>query len=89
MSGPIHLFVVDDHSLFREGLIRLLANDPVLQVTGSADSVDSAFSQLATSPVDVLILDYDLGGETAMTLVRRLRASSFGAKIANQEFGRL
>jgi len=81
MSGPIHLFVVDDHSLFREGLIRLLANDPVLQVTGSADSVDSAFSQLATSPVDVLILDYDLGGETAMTLVRRLRASSFGAKI--------
>ena len=81
MTEPICLFVVDDHSLFREGLLRLLANDPVLRVTGSADSVESSLEKLPSARVDVLILDYDLGADTALTLVRKLRASGFSAKI--------
>jgi two-component system, NarL family, nitrate/nitrite response regulator NarL len=78
---PISLFVVDDHALFREGLLRLLESDPQLQVVGSASSVQSSLAQLRSLRVDVLIADYDLGAETALTLVRELRSSGFSARV--------
>ncbi len=77
----ISLFVVDDHALFREGLLRLLENDPQLNVVGSASSVESSLEQLQNAKVDVLIVDYDLGAETAVTLVRQLRNKGFSARV--------
>jgi two-component system nitrate/nitrite response regulator NarL len=77
----ISLFVVDDHALFREGLLRLLENDPQLHIVGSASSVQSSLEQLQNATVDVLIVDYDLGSETAVTLVRQLRNKGFSARV--------
>jgi two-component system nitrate/nitrite response regulator NarL len=77
LSQPIRVFVVDDHALFREGLLRLLAYDSGFEVVGSADSVQGALQKLFQLPVDVLILDYDLGEENALPLVRRLREDGF------------
>jgi two-component system nitrate/nitrite response regulator NarL len=74
---PVRIFVVDDHALFREGLLRLLDTDETLNVVGSADSVASALEELQDVPTDVLILDYDLGSGTALDLVRGLRARDF------------
>lgn len=81
MSAPVRLFVVDDHALFREGLLRLLAADARLQVVGSASTNDEALAQLPPEGVDVLILDYDLGEDTAVSLVRELRAREYRARI--------
>ncbi|MEI9812432.1 MAG: response regulator transcription factor [Acidobacteriota bacterium] len=77
MSDPIRVFVVDDHALFREGLLRLLSHDAGFEVVGSADSVRGALEKVFDLPVDVLILDYDLGEENALPLVRRLREDGF------------
>lgn len=77
MTDRIRLFVVDDHALFREGLIRLLESDETLSIVGSADTASSALEQLQTIAADVVILDYDLGGETALTVVRSLRERDF------------
>ena len=74
---PVRIFVVDDHALFREGLLRLLDTDETLKVVGSADSVPTALEQLEQTPTDVLILDYDLGSHTALDLVRALHARNF------------
>ncbi len=77
---PVRIFVVDDHALFREGLLRLLDTDDTLKVVGSADSVPSALEQLERTPTDVLILDYDLGSATALDLVRALHQRSFSGR---------
>lgn len=77
MSGPIRIFVVDDHALFREGLLRLLEPDPQLRVVGSAGSVEEALSKLDALEADVLIVDYDLGKDTALTLLRVLKERGF------------
>lgn len=79
--GPISLFVVDDHALFREGLLRLLENDQELHVAGSANSPQSSLEQLERLHVDVLILDYDLGSDTAVSLVRQLRERGLSTRI--------
>lgn len=73
----IRIFVVDDHALFREGLLRLLASDDTFTVVGSADSAASALEKLEETCTDVLILDYDLGQENALFVVRGLRERDF------------
>ncbi len=77
MAGKIRVFVVDDHALFREGLLRLLNTDETLDVVGSADSAEAALERLRNLEVDVLILDFDLGVSTALTVIRELRERGF------------
>lgn len=81
MSHCINLYIVDDHFLFREGLVRLLQHDTNLRVLGGSGTVEEALADLAHLQVDVLILDYDLGGDTALTLVRALPGISYSGKV--------
>jgi two-component system nitrate/nitrite response regulator NarL len=79
--GPISLYVLDDHALFREGLLRLLEHDPTIRVAGSAGAIPAALADLARLAVDVLILDYDLGDDTALTVVRALQARGSPTRV--------
>ncbi len=81
MPNRINIFIVDDHALFREGLLRLLQADPKLRVAGSAGTVEDALRDIARVRVDILILDYDLGEENAITLARALREREFTGRI--------
>jgi two-component system nitrate/nitrite response regulator NarL len=78
---PTRLFLMDDHQLFREGLLRLLVSDAQFEVVGHTGDVEEALAILKTQPVDVLILDYDLGGQTAVDFTMTLKQSGFGGRI--------
>lgn len=80
-SRPIRLFLLDDHALFREGLLRLLKSDSGFEVVGSSSSAADAANKLASIDVDVLILDYDLGEESSLEFVRTLKQCGFAKKI--------
>jgi two-component system nitrate/nitrite response regulator NarL len=75
------LFLMDDHQLFREGLLRLLASDALFEIVGSSGNAEEALKILKTEPVDVLILDYDLGGQTAVEFTARLKENGFAGRI--------
>lgn len=79
-TKPIRVFLVDDHALFREGLLRLLSGDDTLRIVGSAGSAEEALDNLAAVDTDVLILDYDLGSQTALDVVRALRERGFAGR---------
>jgi two-component system nitrate/nitrite response regulator NarL len=83
MTAPVRIFVVDDHALFREGLLRLLEGDPAFTVVGSAASATAALPLLLLegAKIDVLLLDYDLGAETALPLVRTLHERKFTGRV--------
>lgn len=80
-DGAIDLYVLDDHALFREGLLRLLEHDEGVRVVGSSGVIADALRDLARLPVDVLILDYDLGDDTALAVVRALREGGSAARV--------
>jgi len=80
-TQPIRLLLVDDHALFREGLVRLLGADPEFHLVGAEAAPDDARVALQTQQVDVLLLDYDLGQHSAAEFVADLRQGGFTRKI--------
>ena len=60
----IRLLLVDDHALFREGLARLLASEPDFEVAVPCSTGDEALRVLDSAEIDLILLDYDLDGET-------------------------
>jgi DNA-binding NarL/FixJ family response regulator len=77
----IRLLLVDDHSLFRESLSRLLDSEPDFQVVANCGSPAEALDALAANPVDLLLLDYDLGDDNGLNFIRRARLAGFTGRI--------
>jgi len=72
---------VDDHGLFRESLSRLLQAEPDLQIVSACGSLDEGLKVLDREPIDVVLLDYDLGEEQGTTFLSAARGQGFPGRI--------
>jgi DNA-binding NarL/FixJ family response regulator len=77
----IRILLVDDHALFREGAARLLNPEPDFEVVGSCGSIEEALSTVSKIPVDVVLLDFDLGRERGTDFLARARDNGFQGKV--------
>lgn len=77
----IRILIVDDHSLFRVSLSRLLDNEPDCTLVAHCASCAEALEALACNPIDLVLVDYDLGQETGLQFVRKARAANYGGRI--------
>lgn len=68
------IFVVEDHPIFRHGLVQLLDTDPSLEVCGEASAAPEALAKLRKTPVDLIILDLALAGSNGIELIKSIRA---------------
>src|SRR5207247_2277839 len=80
-TSAIRLLLIDDHALFLEGVERLLDGQPDFAVVGIFPAFDQAKEILASQPVDVLLLDFDLGRERATPIVHNLVEQGFSGRI--------
>jgi len=78
---PIRLLLLDDHVLFRESLSRLLASEPDFEMAGHCGTAAEALDLLRAQAVDVLLLDFDLGGEPISQFMAAARAAGFEGKV--------
>ena len=67
------IFIVDDHTMFREGLRQLIEHDPGLTVCGDAPDAATAIEGIGKSKPDVVIVDITLAGSSGLDLVKSLR----------------
>jgi DNA-binding NarL/FixJ family response regulator len=81
VSERAQLFVIDDHSLVRLGMRRLLDSEPDLRVCGEAADLQGALTQLATQPVDLVLLDLSLGSGDGLDALKQLRAQRPDRKV--------
>ena len=79
--SEIRILIVDDHSLFREGLSRLLKSAGDFDVVGECKSIPEALASLSSAEADVVLLDYDLGGEMSEGALAELKQSHSAAKV--------
>jgi DNA-binding NarL/FixJ family response regulator len=78
---PIRLLLLDDHILFRESLGRLLASEPDFVLAGSCGSAEEALDILARNPVDLVLLDYDLGDDHGSRFIEMARRAGYAGRI--------
>lgn len=78
---PITVLVVDDHTLFRRGLIALLQQEEGVKVVGEAgDAADALRTALELQP-DLILLDNHLPGVTGVNFLPTLRAQVPRARV--------
>jgi two-component system nitrate/nitrite response regulator NarL len=61
-ASPVRILVVDDHTLFRRGLIALLRADPRFTVVAEAGDAGEAQRRAAELQPDIILLDNHLPG---------------------------
>lgn len=80
-STTIDLLIIDDHAMFREGLVRSLEKDPSLKVVGHCASSAEALLILKERHVTVVLLDMDLRKERGMAFVMEAKRMGFTGPI--------
>jgi DNA-binding NarL/FixJ family response regulator len=78
---PIRLLLLDDHILFREGLSRLLASEPDFEMAGNCGTSVEALEVLAEMPVDLVLLDFDLGEDRGSQFITAARHAGYRGKF--------
>ena len=69
----LRLLLVDDHALFREGLISLLSYQEDFTVVGEAEDAKSALEQARILQPDIVLMDVELPGEDGVAATQRLK----------------
>jgi DNA-binding NarL/FixJ family response regulator len=77
----IRLLLLDDHILFREGLRRLLISEPDFETVGECGTPAEALKILSRSPVDLVLLDFDLEDDTGTRFIGSATAAGYKGKI--------
>lgn len=70
------VLVVDDHPAVRAGLRQLLEDQPDFEVAAAVATADEALSVAEREPIDVAVVDYQLGGRNGLWASRKLKRLS-------------
>ena len=77
----IHLLIIDDQLVVREGLRMLIENHPGIKVAAMASTEPEALEFIAREKFDLVILNLELGGQSALSFVPQLREAANTARI--------
>ena len=71
-KSSINLLIVDDHPLVRDGLKARLESISHFNVIGEAGNSEDALQVLANSPIDLILMDINLGNSSGLVLTTRI-----------------
>jgi two-component system, NarL family, nitrate/nitrite response regulator NarL len=77
----IRVVIVDDQLVVREGLRMLLDNHPGIKVVAMAGTRSEALEIVARETSDLIILDLELGGYSALSFIPQLREAAKNARV--------
>src|ERR1019366_4423037 len=81
MNREIRILLVDDHSLFRESLSRLLEAEPDFRIIGTSATAMDGLAIIDREQVDIVLLDYDLGEEQGLVFLEGAKKKGFEGRI--------
>jgi two-component system invasion response regulator UvrY len=75
------VIIADDHVLIREGLRKVLAREPDIQVVGEAKNGPEVMELVRSTPADILLLDVNMPGERCVDTLRDIKELHPGLSV--------
>jgi len=80
MADQIRIAIVDEHPLFRQGVVRTVGRDQKMLVVAEGQSPDDACKIASQTPVDVLLMEIGTRGE-GIEATRKVLAAQAGVRV--------
>ncbi len=73
-NGKKRIYIVEDHPIMRDGIIRLIDLEAGMEVCGSAGSCTRALEGIEKAEADMVIVDLSLNDRNGIDLIKDLKA---------------
>jgi two-component system nitrate/nitrite response regulator NarL len=77
----VRILLLDDHTLFRESVSRLLGAELGLKMAAHCGTVLEALQILREKAIDIVLLDFDLGDSDGREFLRLAKEQGFKGKV--------
>ena len=81
MTDSIRVLVVDDHPMFRQGVVHSLGTEPGLRIVGEASSGEEALTLARELLPDVVLLDISMPGWGGLVTVEKITTACPATRI--------
>jgi two-component system, NarL family, response regulator NreC len=81
VTEPIRVLVVDDHTLFRQGIVALLDSQPDIVVVGQASEAQGAMAATLRLLPDVLLMDVTMPGINGLDAAGEIKSRCPGVQV--------
>lgn len=78
---PDSVIVIDDHPLFRKGVVQLLAMEPSIEVVGEAGNRAQALALVQQHEPDLTLLDLNLKSESGLDILAAIKADDPSRRV--------
>ena len=75
------IFILDDHPVFRQGLVQMIKDQPDMVVCGQAKTGSDAVKAIARLKPDLALVDISLPDKSGLDVIREVRASRSKTKL--------
>ena len=77
----IRILVADDHSVVRQGIKQIIADEPDMTIVGEAGTGREALELMRSGSFDLIILDISMPGQGGLDILRELKAEAPALKV--------
>lgn len=76
-----HVLVVDDHPLFRKGVVQLLQLDPIFTVDGEAGTYEEAIEKFERFHPSLVLLDLNMKGTNGIEILSAIKSRDPSTRV--------
>lgn len=72
-NNMLKVLIVDDHDVVREGIKKLLGEEPDIAVTAEARNASDAIKRVRSETFDIILLDISLPGQSGLEIIEYIK----------------
>ncbi|HEU5289564.1 MAG TPA: response regulator transcription factor [Cyclobacteriaceae bacterium] len=81
MQSRIKVTIVDDHSVVRSGLVKILSDEPDMEIVAEANGYTELRKSLTETVPNIILLDISMPGKNGLEILKELKDNNPDIKV--------